>query len=229
MEKKKIVLIISAVLVLIVLIIFALVFRKGSDDAPAGQEQSASVRTDAPEQSPVRSDQDQEDSAADSLPDQDQEEAAASEPATVTDPPDGIYYPTEEEEKEFFYGTVQKQMAAIPGTEWEGTFDEYDREGTFWKLSLNEDYTFTCYNADSGNTTTGTYELIPEEYSGTTVLFYYIHIRFTVMDGDQVIDTVDFPVSVTDTALDIGRTDDSNNPITAPYDFHPSYQKVNAE
>ncbi len=229
MEKKKIVLIISAVLVIIVLIIFALVFRKGSDDAPAGQEQSASsVRTDEADQSPVRPDQDQEGTDTDSLPDQDQEEAAASEPATqVTDPPDGIYYPTEEENKAFYDGSAQKQMAAIPGTEWEGTFDEYDREGTFWKLSLNEDYTFTCYNADSGNTTTGTYELIPEEYSGNVIP--QIHICFTVMDGDQVIE-VDFsPVFIGDTWLDIGSTDDSDNPITAPYDFHPSYQKVNAE
>ncbi|MCH5340196.1 MAG: hypothetical protein J1E01_01895 [Acetatifactor sp.] len=126
--------------------------------------------------------------------------------------------------REEYAALVKEWTDIMLGSEWQGSFDEYDREGTFWILTLNEDGTFTHYNAESANTLSGTYELIFAEYSDDLTEPI---IRLSVDDSDIIEYTFYIYDFKGETRL--GLDDDPSTPyfeediLTTPVGLHPTY------
>lgn len=126
--------------------------------------------------------------------------------------------------REEYAALVKEWTDIMLGSEWQGSFDEYDREGTFWIFTLNEDGTFTHYNAESANTISGTYELIFAEYSDDLTEPI---IRLSIDDGDIIEYTFYIYDFKGETRL--GLDDDPSTPyfeediFTTPVGLHPTY------
>lgn len=125
---------------------------------------------------------------------------------------------------EEYVALVQRWTDIMIGSVWQGSFDEYDREGTFWIFTFNEDTTFTHYNANSEETHGGIYEMIFQEY-GDDMKEPTLRLN---MDDNSIIEyTFSISERYGEVRLNVYMDDSGYTSVadvlTTPLDFHPVY------